>query len=45
MIKNIIFDIGNVLAAFRWREVFVSLGFDEEEIEALAEATVKSNLW
>lgn len=45
MIKNIIFDIGNVLAAFRWREVFVSLGFDKEEIEALAEATVKSNLW
>ena len=45
MIKNIILDIGNVLAAFRWREVFSELGFSPLASEAIAEATVKSNLW
>ena len=27
MIKNIIFDIGNVLAAFRWQKLLRSLDF------------------
>ena len=45
MIKNIILDIGNVLAAFRWQEVFSELGFSIEAQAELARATVKSNLW
>ena len=45
MIRNIVLDIGNVLAAFCWREVFEELGFYKEIQAELAEATVKSNLW
>lgn len=45
MIKNIIFDIGNVLAGFTWRDFFAGFGYDEETIEKLAAATVKDPLW
>ena len=45
MIRNIIFDIGNVLAAWRWREYYESLHFDPEITERLARATVLSPLW
>ena len=30
MIRNIIFDIGNVLADFRWREFLRDKGFDRD---------------
>ena len=40
MIKNIIFDIGNVLASFRWKELFQELGFTGETFERIAAATV-----
>lgn len=52
MIKNIVFDIGNVLAAFRWRDYIKELGFtDEAEWQPggkawrLAAATTKNALW
>lgn len=45
MIKNIIFDIGNVLAGFTWRDFFAGFGYDEETIERLAAATVKDPMW
>ena len=52
MIKNIVFDIGNVLAAFRWRDYIKELGFtDEAECQPggkawrLAAATTKNALW
>lgn len=45
MIATIIFDIGNVLADFTWREHYESFGFDEKMIERLADATVRSPLW
>lgn len=45
MIKNIIFDIGNVLAAWRWREFYESFHFGPEVTERLARATVLSPLW
>ena len=52
MIKNIVFDIGNVLAAFRWRDYIMELGFaDEAEWQPggkawrLAAATTKNALW
>ncbi len=40
MIKNIIFDIGNVLASFRWKALFAELGFSGEKFDRIAAATV-----
>lgn len=45
MVKNIIFDIGNVLAAFAWKEYFRSFGYEEEILERLAKATTLSPWW
>lgn len=45
MIKNIIFDIGNVLTLFAWKEYFASFGYDTETLEKLAKATVLSPAW
>lgn len=45
MITTIIFDIGNVLADFTWREHYERFGFNEDMIERLANATVRSPLW
>lgn len=45
MIKNVVFDIGNVLAGFAWKEFYSSFGFSEEIKEKLADATVRSPLW
>lgn len=45
MITTIIFDIGNVLALFSWKEHFASFGYDETTLERLAKATVESPDW
>lgn len=45
MIRNIVFDIGNVLAGFIWEEFFHSFGYSEEVFERLADATVRSSFW
>lgn len=45
MIKNIVFDIGNVLADFVWEEFFQSFGYDEAMVKKIAEATVKQESW
>ena len=46
MIKNIIFDIGNVLAQFRWQELFREMGFEGEKFDRIANATVlHPTLW
>lgn len=45
MIKNIIFDIGNVLAAFAWKDYFKSFGYEEEILNRLAKATTLSSYW
>lgn len=45
MIKNIIFDIGNVLADFRWKGFLQDKGFEEEMIERIARASVLSSFW
>lgn len=45
MIKNIIFDIGNVLMPFGYRPFFESFGFDEETVERLCKATAQSPDW
>ncbi len=45
MIKNIIFDIGNVLTDFRWRGFLEDKGFDEAKIKEIEKATVMSPYW
>lgn len=45
MIKNIVFDIGNVLAKFNWREFFASFDLDEDIYERVAKATVLDDDW
>lgn len=45
MITTIIFDIGNVLADFTWREHFQSFGYDDAMVERIARATVMDPAW
>lgn len=45
MIKTVILDIGNVLAAFAWQEYYASFGYDDETLERLGKATVLSPDW
>ena len=45
MIKNIVFDIGNVLAAFCWRQYIEELGITGSTAERLAAATTQNPLW
>ncbi len=45
MIHTIIFDIGNVLVHFRWKELYADLGFTGEKFEKIADATVRSHWW
>ncbi len=45
MITTIIFDIGNVLADFTWKEHFESFGYDETMVDRIAAATVMNPKW
>lgn len=45
MIKNVIFDIGNVLVDFRWKEYLVEKGFSPEIIKRIVMASVASPYW
>lgn len=45
MIRNIVFDIGNVLTNFRWKEFLMDKGFDGEMIRRIARASVENPLW
>ena len=45
MIRNIVFDIGNVLTDFRWKDFLADKGFDKEMIRRIAKASVESPLW
>ena len=45
MIKNVIFDIGNVLTDFRWAEFLADKGFSEEEVQRIANASVLTPIW
>ena len=45
MINTVIFDIGNVLAAFCWQEMFQEFGLEGEEFEKMADATVRNQAW
>lgn len=39
MIRNIIFDIGNVLTDYRWEGFLADKGFDAEMIQKIAKAS------
>ncbi len=45
MIRNVIFDIGNVLTDFRWKEFLADKGFDSGMIERIGRASVESLIW
>nr|WP_318683801.1 HAD family phosphatase [uncultured Acetatifactor sp.] len=45
MIRNIVFDIGNVLTDFRWKGFLRDKGFDEDMVERIAEASIMSPCW
>lgn len=45
MIDTVVFDIGNVLVDFRWKELYEELGFTGEKFERIADATVRSPWW
>lgn len=45
MIRNIIFDIGNVLTVFSWQRFFAGFRYEEEVLRRLAKATVESSVW
>lgn len=45
MIHNIVFDIGNVLTDFRWRDFLLDKGFDEAMTDRIAKASVLSPFW
>ncbi len=43
--ETIIFDIGNVLAAFKWEDYLHSLGFDAKTYEHVADAMFRNEDW
>lgn len=45
MIRNVIFDIGNVLTDFRWKEFLEDKGFDKAMVERIGRASVESRYW
>lgn len=45
MIKNIIFDIGEVLLGYRWKAMFMENGLTEEEADRVGEVMFGDPLW
>lgn len=45
MIKNIVFDIGNVLADFRWKEYMIEKGLDGPTIKRIMAASIMTPEW
>lgn len=45
MIKNIVFDIGNVLVSFGWDPYFRKFNMPDEVFERVANATVRDPIW
>jgi len=45
MINTVIFDIGNVLAAFCWEKMLHGFGLEGEAFEIVANATVRHPAW
>lgn len=45
MIKNVVFDVGNVLADFRYRDYMRDIGFSEEKVSFYSDNMVNSVIW
>ncbi len=45
MIKTVVLDIGQVLAAFNWKGYLEECGYDEETVRRISNATVLGNVW
>ncbi|MBQ7063276.1 MAG: HAD family phosphatase [Firmicutes bacterium] len=45
MIRSLVFDIGMVLAEFRWKSLMEELGFSPETIRRVSQATVLGPWW
>lgn len=45
MIRNLIFDIGNVLTDYRWHDFLLEKGFSEEMADRIAKASFLSPHW
>lgn len=45
MIRTVIFDIGNVLTVFGWKNFIHSFGFPPETEERVGKATVDNPFW
>ncbi len=45
MIRNIVFDIGNVLVDFSWREHIAGCGFEGETAKRLGQAMMEHPVW
>lgn len=45
MINTIIFDMGNVLINFRWRQFYADMGLTGERFDRMANATVLNPIW
>ncbi|MBP9995954.1 MAG: HAD family phosphatase [Lachnospiraceae bacterium] len=45
MISTVIFDIGNVLTAFGWREFIKSFGYSEDICKRIGDATIENEDW
>lgn len=45
MIKNVVFDAGNVLVDFCWRELMQDLGFSEEVQKTFEKTVFGNSLW
>lgn len=44
-IDTVVFDIGNVLTDFAWKEFLQNKGYDENMVKRMAKATVESDDW
>lgn len=45
LIRNVIFDVGQVLVKFEWENYLRSFGFSEEKYQKIAEATFLNEIW
>ena len=45
MIRNVVFDVGNVLVDFCWRELMEDLGFSEEVRKTFEKTVFGNSLW
>ena len=45
MIKNVVFDVGNVLVCYRWRALMDELGFPKDLQEVFAEKVFGNPFW